>query len=77
MTVMATTPTPDTDPLAGLPPLISVERAAETLGFSRASAYRYVKAGELPSRRLGGRVFVITAGLRPLLTPDVPVEVTR
>ncbi|WP_250289458.1 helix-turn-helix domain-containing protein [Frankia sp. CiP1_Cm_nod1] len=58
------------DPLAGLTPLISVETAAEVLGFSRASAYRYAKAGALPVRRIGGRVYVVTAGLRALLTPD-------
>jgi excisionase family DNA binding protein len=57
------------DPLAGLKPLISVEKAAEVLGFSRATAYRYAKAGELPCRRVDGRVYVITAGLRALLTP--------
>ncbi len=74
-----TTPTPAStavatvgvaDPFAGLPALISVEKAAEIAGFSRASAYRYVKAGELPSRRIGGRVYVLAAGLRALLTPD-------
>ncbi len=63
---------PAADPLAGLPPLISVERTAEVMGFSRASAYRYVKAGQMPSRRIGGRVYVITAHLRALLTPDTP-----
>lgn len=72
MTALTTTPDITADPLAGLPPLISVERAAETLGFSRASAYRYVKTGELPSKKLGGRVFILTAGLRALLTPDTP-----
>lgn len=70
------TPTDLADPFAGLPPLISVEKAAELLGFSRASAYRYVKAGELPARRIGGRVYVITASLRVLLTPDTPFAVT-
>lgn len=65
---------PSANPLAGLRPLISVEQAAEIMGFSRASAYRYVKAGQMPSRRLGGRVYVLTAGLRALLTPDTPAE---
>ncbi|WP_205447165.1 helix-turn-helix domain-containing protein [Candidatus Frankia alpina] len=62
----------DADPFAGLPPLISVETAAGVLGFSRALAYRYAKSGELPCRHVGGRVFVITARLRALLTPDAP-----
>jgi hypothetical protein len=35
----------------GLPVLISVPRAAELLGISRASAYRYAESGELPVKR--------------------------
>lgn len=50
-----------------LPALIPVPRAAEILGLSRASAYRYAAAGELPTKRLGGRVYVITAKIRALL----------
>jgi hypothetical protein len=67
-----THPAQAVDPLAGLPPLISVERTAEVMGFSRASAYRYAKAGHLPTRRIGGRIFVITADLRGLLVADTP-----
>jgi hypothetical protein len=37
------------------------------LGVSRAAAYRLVASGELPSRRLGGRVYVVTAGLRDIV----------
>jgi hypothetical protein len=55
------------DPLDGLPPLIAVERAAKVLGLSRAAAYRLASADELPARRLGGRVYIVTAGLRALL----------
>jgi excisionase family DNA binding protein len=51
----------------GLPPLLSVDKAAGLLGISRSSAYRYVKSGELPSRRLGGRLYVLTSGLRSLV----------
>ncbi len=58
------------DVLDGLPPLIAVERAAKLLGLSRASAYRLATADELPARRLGGRVYIVTAGLRPLLQAD-------
>jgi predicted DNA-binding transcriptional regulator AlpA len=50
-----------------LPALLSVPRAAEILGLSRASAYRYAAAGELPVKRFGGRVYVITAKIRSLL----------
>lgn len=50
-----------------LPALISVPQAAEILGLTRASAYRYAASGELPVKRLGGRVYIITAKIRPLL----------
>lgn len=50
-----------------LPPLISVTRAALFLGLSRASAYRYASAGDLPTRRLGGTTYVVTARLRPII----------
>jgi len=50
-----------------LPLLLAVPRAAAILGISRASAYRLVATGELPSRRLGGRVYVVTAALRELV----------
>jgi len=55
-----------------LPILIPVPLAASILGLSRASAYRLAAAGELPSRRLGGRVFVVTAKLRAFV--DGPQE---
>jgi excisionase family DNA binding protein len=47
-----------------LPALLSVTRAAKLLGIGRSSAYRHVTSGELPSKRLGGRVYVVTARLR-------------
>ena len=50
-----------------LPALISVSVAAKILGLKRASAYRYAANGELPVKRLGGRVYIITAKIRPLL----------
>jgi predicted DNA-binding transcriptional regulator AlpA len=50
-----------------LPALISVPAAAKILGLKRASAYRYAANGELPVKRLGGRVYIITAKIRPLL----------
>jgi hypothetical protein len=53
-------------PLTDLPALISVPRAAKILGLSRASAYRYAAAGELPTKRFGGRVYIVTAKIRPL-----------
>ncbi|MFD4191373.1 helix-turn-helix domain-containing protein [Amycolatopsis thermoflava] len=53
-----------------LPPLIPLPTAAQLLGLSRASAYRYAAAGELPVRRLGRRVFVLRSGLAALLEVD-------
>ncbi|MCV6969799.1 helix-turn-helix domain-containing protein [Mycobacterium bohemicum] len=50
-----------------LPLLLAVPRAAQLLGISRAAAYRLVASGELPVRRLGGRVYVLTSGLRELV----------
>ena len=50
-----------------LPLLLAVPRAAALLGISRAAAYRLVASGELPVRRLSGRVYVLTAGLRELV----------
>ncbi len=50
-----------------LPKLISVATAAQVLGVSRASAYRYAAGGELPTVHLGGRLYVVTARLKALL----------
>jgi excisionase family DNA binding protein len=50
-----------------LPLLLAVPRAAGLLGISRATAYRLIASGELPARRLGGRVYVVTAGLQELV----------
>jgi predicted DNA-binding transcriptional regulator AlpA len=50
-----------------LPVLIAVPRAAAILGISRASAYRFASSGDLPVRRLGGRVFVVTAKLQAFI----------
>lgn len=56
--------------LDDLPALISVPHAAEILGLSRASAYRYAASGDLPTTRFGARVYVITAKIRPLITGE-------
>ncbi len=55
------------DPLAGLPVLIAVPEAAKLLGISRAAAYRFASAGDLPTKRLGRRVYVISAKLRDFI----------
>ena len=61
---------PLTDALDGLPLLLAVPRAAKLLGISRASAYRLAASGDLPVRHLGGRVYVVTALLRQLVTGE-------
>jgi excisionase family DNA binding protein len=43
---------------------LSVDETAAILGVSRAHAYRMVRAGELPSIRLGGRILVPVEMLR-------------
>lgn len=66
------TRTTDPDPLAGLPPLLSVPRTAALLGIPRATAYRYADGGHLPVRHFGRRVLVVTAKLRELITEADP-----
>jgi len=51
-----------------LPLLIPVPLAAKLLGIPRSTAYHLAETGELPTRRLGGRVYVITAKLYELVT---------
>ena len=50
------------------PLLLAVPRAAKLLGISRAAAYRLAASGDLPIRRLGCRVYVVTAGIRGLIS---------
>ncbi len=56
----------DDNVFSDLPLLLPVPRAAQLLGISRQSAYRLAASGELPVRRLGGRLYVVTEGLRKL-----------
>jgi excisionase family DNA binding protein len=58
------------DPFAGLPLLIPVPEAAKLIGISRAAAYRFANAGELPTKRLGRRVYVVSAKLREFIEMD-------
>jgi excisionase family DNA binding protein len=57
-------------PITPLPALMSVPEAALFLGLSRASAYRYADAGQLPIKRFGRRVYVVRARLAQLLDSD-------
>ena len=56
-----------------LPAFLSVPRTAKLLGLSRASAYRFAASGALPTRRLGGRVYVITSKLVAFINGDQDV----
>ena len=56
--------------LDGLPLLISVPAAAGLLGISRAAAYRFASAGDLPAKRLGRRVYVVVARLREFIDTE-------
>ncbi len=42
----------------GSPCSFAVPEAAKLLGISRAAAYRFASAGDLPTKRLGRRVYV-------------------
>jgi Helix-turn-helix domain len=61
----------DTDAIAALkslPPLIAIPTAAKLLGISRSAAYRYATRGDLPTRHLGGRVYIVTSLLYELIS---------
>jgi predicted DNA-binding transcriptional regulator AlpA len=58
------------DPFAGLPLLIPVPEAAKLIGISRAAAYRFANAGDLPTKRLGRRVYVVSARLREFIETE-------
>jgi excisionase family DNA binding protein len=58
------------DPFSGLPLLISVPQAAKLIGISRAAAYRFASAGDLPTKRLGRRVYVVSAKLREFIETE-------
>lgn len=51
-----------------LPPLLPVPAVAKLLGISRSAAYRCASTGELPTRHLGGRVYIVTALLLELVS---------
>ena len=43
---------------------MSVREAAEALGASTTAVRRWIKSGELPAVRIGGRIFITHDGLR-------------
>ena len=53
---------------------MSVTDAARVLGISRTTAYECVRAGDLPSVRLGGRIVVPTQAVDRLLAAGEPAS---
>lgn len=56
-----------------LPPVLTPDQVLEAgwLGVTRAPLYRAIARGDLPSVRLGRRVFLLTAPLMHLLGVDL------
>ena len=55
------------------PAVLTVEEAAALLRISRQSAYQAVRAGELPTVKIGRRILVPRAALeRMLAAEDLP-----
>jgi excisionase family DNA binding protein len=50
-----------------LPPILTVEQTAEVLGISRGLAFAAVRAGDIPSVRIGRRILVPRDRLRHML----------
>jgi predicted DNA-binding transcriptional regulator AlpA len=53
--------------LRSQPLLLPIPKAARLLGISRSAAYRCAASGDLPTRHLGGRVYIVTAKLQEML----------
>ena len=60
-------PTSTTARLSSMPDVLTVDEAAQILRIARNTAYQAVKRGELPSRRVCGRIIIPRAGLQQLL----------
>ena len=58
------------DPFAGLPLLIAVPEAAKLLGLAAPLRTRFASSGELPAKRLGRRVYVVSAKLREFIRTE-------
>ena len=56
-----------------LPPILTVEQTAKVLGISRGLAFTAVRAGDIPSIRIGRRILVLRDRLRQMLGVD-PAE---
>jgi excisionase family DNA binding protein len=56
-----------------LPPILTVDQTAQVLGISRGLAFTAVRAGDIPSIRIGRRILVLRDRLRQMLGVD-PTE---
>ncbi len=56
-----------------LPPILTVDQTAQVLGISRGLAFTAVRAGDIPSIRIGRRILVPRDRLRQMLGVD-PAE---
>ena len=50
---------------------MTVEQAAGMIGLGRNAAYEAVRRGDIPSVRIGGRIFVPVASFRKMFGLDV------
>ena len=50
--------------------MLSVREAAEVLGVSQKTVYRWIKDGRVPSRRLGGQHFIERSEVNNLVIRD-------
>lgn len=53
-----------------LPPILTVDQTAKVLGISRGLAFAAVRAGDIPSIRIGRRILVPRERLRQMLGLD-------
>ena len=53
---------------------LSVEETAEALGVSYSLAYRRIKAGDIPSRRVGHRIVVPVSRFKKWLAEETPQQ---
>ncbi|HEU5003451.1 MAG TPA: helix-turn-helix domain-containing protein [Actinomycetota bacterium] len=60
--------------LGALPPVLSVEETCRLLGLSRSAGYRATSAGELPTIKVGRRLYVPTPALLRLLGAAEPMK---
>lgn len=52
----------------GVPAIMTIDKAAETLGMSRYQVYRYASSGLLPTQRIGNSRGLLRVTIRGLAT---------